>query len=179
MPDFINIDYLRKGNAVQRKCYRVLVQTNVIAILSPFGPVVVGTIPVGVDIPGSDIDILCRTADFGALRNLLKKYFKNYPGFSYFQIVQRGIPALVCSFKAGNMEVEIFAQDVPVTEQNGYRHMVTEYELLKIYGDWLRRKVVELKLSGLKTEPAFSCALDLKGDPYTAVLEKGRELGVF
>lgn len=90
-----------------------------------------------------------------------------------------GRSALVCSFRACGVEIEVFAENVPATRQNGYLHMITEYELLRTCGSRLRDRVMELKLAGLKTEPAFAVALDLPGDPYEAILSKGRELGLF
>ncbi len=183
-PDFTKPDYLGCGTPVQRKCAAVLAETGIMKLLSPFGPVVAGTIPIGIDIPGSDIDILCRTGEgggtgFSRLERLLADRFGTSEGFLCDHTEQRGRPALVCSFRAGGMEIEVFAQDVPATRQNGYLHMITEYELLRIHGRPLRDKIMESKLAGIKTEPAFALALDLPGDPYEAILSKGRELGLF
>ena len=35
----------------------------------------------------------------------------------------------------------------------------------------LKSKVIELKQSGQKTEPAFAALLQLQGDPYAAMLK--------
>ena len=42
---------------------------------------------------------------------------------------------------------------------------------LRIGGEPLRKKIRELKVSGLKTEPSFAKVLGLSGDPFLAFLE--------
>ena len=48
--------------------------------------------------------------------------------------------------------------------------MVIEYKLLQKGGHLFRRRVMELKTRGIKTEPAFALVLGLQGDPYEALL---------
>lgn len=50
------------------------------------------------------------------------------------------------------------------------RHFLIEVRLLDLFED-LKSRVIELKRSGLKTEPAFAKALGLAGDPYVAILK--------
>jgi len=49
--------------------------------------------------------------------------------------------------------------------------MVTEYDILNHFGEDFRQQIIALKKAGYKTEPAFANILNLKGDPYTALLE--------
>jgi hypothetical protein len=49
--------------------------------------------------------------------------------------------------------------------------MIKEAEILHYYGQELREKVINLKLSGLKTEPAFCQVLGIAGDPYEELLK--------
>ncbi len=51
-----------------------------------------------------------------------------------------------------------------------YRHMIKEYEILKMYGEEFRKQIIQLKRQGLKTEPAFGVLLGLKNDPYIELL---------
>lgn len=61
-------------------------------------------------------------------------------------------------------------------QRKGYRAitasgiMVAEWKILAEKGDSFKQKILELKRSGIKTEPAFAQMLGLKGDPYQAVL---------
>ena len=49
--------------------------------------------------------------------------------------------------------------------------MIAEGRLLRLGSRALRDRVVALKRSGMRTEPAFAQLLGLGGDPYRAVLE--------
>ena len=48
--------------------------------------------------------------------------------------------------------------------------MIIEAEILEEKGEDFRQKIIELKKSGIKTEPAFAQLLNLKGDPYEALI---------
>jgi hypothetical protein len=48
--------------------------------------------------------------------------------------------------------------------------MLIEHHLLNYYDEEFRLKIVSLKEQGYKTEPAFAKVLNLKGDPYQALL---------
>lgn len=170
---------MKGGNPVQREAYRVLMEHRIMDRLARYDPVVAGTIPIGIDIPGSDIDILCCAGEFNGTEAVLRENFSVYPQFGCNRINQGTDPALVCSFWIEPFEIEIFAQHKPVREQNGFRHLLAEHALLELYGKDLRREIVSLKRTGLKTEPAFARALGLPGDPYEAILQKGRELGLY
>jgi len=138
--------------------------------LAPWDPVVVGTLPLGIDVPGSDLDILCEVHDRKAFTDTAAAAFGR---FSTFAIVE--VPttpgATVCRFEVEGLPVEIFAQPVPTRLQAGYRHMIVEARLLRQGGHSLRRRIRRLKEEGWKTEPAFARVLGLPGDPYDALLD--------
>ena len=48
--------------------------------------------------------------------------------------------------------------------------MIIENEILKEQGEEFRKKIIELKIQGYKTEPAFAKLLQLSGNPYEAIL---------
>lgn len=143
---------------------------QVLERLRPFWPVVVGTLPLGVDVPGSDIDIVCHAPDDGAFAAALWTHFAAESGFSLRQWTGMGRP-VVAGFSAFGWPFEIFGARQPVAEQAGWRHFDVERRLLQLGGEALRRTVLELRRAGLKTEPAFCRALGLDGDPYARLLE--------
>jgi hypothetical protein len=49
----------RYGTATQRATYCTLEALRVFDLLQAFDPVLTGTIPLAIDIPGSDLDIVC------------------------------------------------------------------------------------------------------------------------
>jgi len=67
--------------------------------------------------------------------------------------------------------IEIFAQPIPTSRQNGFKHMMIEHRILKLRGESDKEQLRKLKSAGWKTEPAFALAYKLEGDPYETLLE--------
>lgn len=139
-------------------------------ILAPYDPLFVGTLPIDVDIAGSDIDIICEVEEPPVFIQLLEE---NYGDQQDFQVLlpAEEKPYILCQFHCLSFEIEIFGQDKPVKEQNAWRHMEAERKLLSIGGEAAREKIRALKRSGLKTEPAFAEYFKIDGDPYEVLLE--------
>ncbi len=166
--DWENISYLKCGNERQVKAYHCLNNIKVIDILNDYNAVLVGTIPIEIDIDGSDLDIICEVYDFKKFEELLIYSFVKYKNF---KITYEKNNVLVCNFVVNDFEIEIYATDLPIYEQNAYRHMLIEYRLLKFYGLQFKDKVISLKKQGLKTEPAFAKLLYLSGNAYHKLLK--------
>lgn len=171
--DFTDIAYLQQGNTRQREAYAVLAGNQIMERLQAFDPVLAGTIPIGVDIAGSDLDILCCFTDPLHFSEVIKTCFKQETGFKIRTQAMPGGAAVIAGFVCDAFEIEIFGQQLPVQQQYGYRHMLVEYALLQRFGAPLRQQVIALKQQGYKTEPAFALALGLEGDPYEALLQPG------
>lgn len=168
--NFEGIEYLKYGNAKQVRVHEVLSSLGIFDKLAAFDPVVVGTIPIEVDLPDSDIDICCYVADEASFIEIITSCFGRQQGFSIRPSRKSKDHALVARFRVADFEIEIFAQAVPTRQQFAYRHMLIEYKLLKANGAVFREQVLELKRQGLKTEPAFALLLGLDGDPYASLL---------
>ena len=56
---FEGMEYLKNGTAKQLRVHQVLSTNGIFDKLDAFDPVVVGTTPIGIDLPDSDIDICC------------------------------------------------------------------------------------------------------------------------
>ncbi|SOD20430.1 DUF4269 domain-containing protein [Pedobacter xixiisoli] len=168
--NFLNIEYLKIGNTKQRSAYQTLVNLQILEKLKAYKPILTGTIPINIDIENSDLDIICfweNKQEFSAtLTNLFgeKKEFKIREGKTGEQEI------VVCNFKLDDFEMEIFGQNIPSEQQNAYLHMLIEHQILQERGEGFRLKIIELKRSGYKTEPAFAKLLRLDGDPYEALL---------
>jgi hypothetical protein len=167
---FDTLDYLRNGNEKQQRALSVIEQHNLFSILSPYDPLLAGTIPIGVDIASSDLDVLCCWKNREMFLEDMIEHFSAQQNFRLRVVNLRGRDSIVVNFKLEEFEVEIFGQNRPSREQEGFRHMVIEHELLLKHGEELRREVIRLKNEGMKTEPAFAKALNLEGDPYEALL---------
>ncbi len=168
MMNFKDISYLKKGNKKQQKSYDILSEIDIFTILKKFDPILVGTIPLDIDIEKSDLDIVCQVNDFEEFRQILLDSFSNYDNF---KIKYQYEYILVCNFVVYDMEIEIYASNTESHKTYGYRHMVIEYKLLNLYGEKFKEEVINLKREGLKTEPAFAKILNLKGNPYEELLK--------
>ncbi|PYI54248.1 DUF4269 domain-containing protein [Paenibacillus flagellatus] len=165
-------DRLRSGTPAQRGAYERIVRYRLLESLQPFRPIVVGTIPIDIDIEGSDLDIACETSDFDAFARTAEQCFGGLDGF-----VCKRKPAksgrgenVVVRFVCDGLPVELYAEAKPVLQQNGYVHMSVEHRLLELHGERLKGEIRRLKREGLKTEPAFARYFRLDGDPYEALL---------
>ncbi len=173
--DFLSIEYLKKGNTKQQLAYNTLGKNNILSALRVFDPILVGTIPIEIDIETSDLDIICYFSCKKDFIRVLNDCFAPLKGFMIKEKRINGSIAIVAKFRVGCFEIEIFGQDIPTLQQNAYRHMLIEYQLLKQYGEPLRQTIISLKGRGYKTEPAFGVALGLKGNPYDELLRLNPE----
>lgn len=136
--------------------------------LAPFQPTLVGTYPLGLQVEGSDFDILCTCAELDGFERTLRALLSAL-GVAQPRFERLALPAVVAAFELGGVAIEIFAQPLPIDAQSGFRHLVIEGELLALGGAALHARIHHLKRRGLKTEPAFAHALGLAGDPYAAL----------
>ena len=170
MQNFLNPDYLGLGNLRQREAHQELVRLGIFEILAQYNPVLTGTIPIALDLPESDLDIICECHDHDEFESLIIEHYGKMTSFEIYRTQYHGVESTVAKFVSPGFEIEIFGQNVPVEEQNAYRHMLIEFKLLNHYGDEFRSGIMKLKRQGYKTEPAFAKMLGLHGDPYKELL---------
>jgi hypothetical protein len=162
---------LSQGTARQQEAHRALQNLDIFNVLGVYTPVLAGTIPLDIDVPGSDLDIICEAHDLSAFQRTITHAFGSYEAFTVEQKQIGDLPSVIANFYCGYFPVEIFGQSRPVIRQNAYRHLLVESRLLDIGGEAARQAIRELKKSGMKTEPAFAHYFKLKGDPYQVLLE--------
>jgi len=171
MINFKNIKYLKEGNNRQQIAFNELIELNILKDLSKYNPVLAGTIPIEIDLPESDLDIICECKNH---KFFSKKIIYLYGDKNNFKISLKqfnGIKSTVASFTGKSFKIEIFGQSIPIEKQNAYRHMIIEYKLLKEKGIKFKNEIIKLKKSGLKTEPAFAKLLGISGNPYIELLK--------
>ena len=174
--DWRDLTSLLHGTATQQAAYHALEALRVFALLRAFDPVLAGTIPLDIDIPGSDLDIVCCATDVEAFAQHLHTTFGQCDTFGLQHTIIDGLPTVIAQFTAQGFLIEIFGQPRPVMEQHAVRHMVVEERLLRHGGAEVRQHIRHLKSQGLKTEPAFAVVFRLPGDPYQTLLQLA-ELG--
>lgn len=186
LPDFVlpaspldarplrDIGYLLHGTLRQQAAYRVLNSLRFFERFAAYAPALAGTIPLGLDLPDSDLDLLCEVYDSAEFIQGLEAEYGNQPGFYWVEKRLDHFPVTLARFTAGGFPIEIFGQPRPVIEQRAYRHMLIEARLLRLAGEPAYRAIGELRAQGVKTEAAFARYFGLPGDPYQRLLELER-----
>jgi hypothetical protein len=165
-----DLSRLREGTPAQRSAHAALIGSGVTEALASHGPVLVGTIPLDVNVDESDLDVICEVRDPDLFERTLRHRFGGFAGFSCRRTRKDGLPTVIASFRYGTFEIEVFGQPQPTADQHAYRHMVAEARLLSLASATDRETIRALKRAGMKTEPAFASHFSLPGDPYLELL---------
>ncbi|MDQ0888655.1 hypothetical protein QFZ81_003743 [Paenibacillus sp. V4I9] len=168
-----DIQYLNYGTMKQIEAFHVLTKLNVFDDLQTYKPLLIGTIPIDIDISGSDLDIICEVLEPDEFIGRLTTLYSMKDCFTLRKTRIREIPSVVCNFNFNGLPIEIFGQPISVFQQNGYLHMEIEKRLLKIAGEQAKDGIRKLKKQGMKTEPAFCEYFQLEGEPYTKLISLG------
>ncbi len=176
MTDFKNIEYLKIGNKRQRNAYFALHELEIFDYLKKYNPILTGTIPIDIDLPDSDLDIICECKDHNSYAKDLTDKFSKYLDFQIWRNTHHGVKSTIASFSYKGRKIEIFGQNIPTYKQNSFRHMLIERQILQEKGTEFKNQIVELKKQGIKTEPAFAKLLGLEGDPYFELLKLDTDL---
>lgn len=142
--------------------------------LEEFDPCVVGTLPLGIALPGSDIDIVCHSPDPDAFTRKVWSEFGAFEAFEIFQWTSKRRP-IVARFIWGGWPFELFGASLPAREQHAFLHFEIERRLLALDNGQFRSRIMQERLRGLKTEPAFATTLGIDGDPYDGLLALASE----
>ncbi|KAJ8614455.1 hypothetical protein CTAYLR_000821 [Chrysophaeum taylorii] len=168
------VSLMARGSERQQRALRAIRCARVFELLADYSPFLAGSVPLGVDLPErSDLDFLCafQEGDAEGFAGALGTCFGHHPEFKCSLERYEGWETVCCGFRYLGEIFEFFAQARPVSEQDGYRHLVIEAGLLDLMGDAGRSRIREMKRGGLKTVPAIATAFGLPGDPYDALLE--------
>lgn len=169
--NFRNIEYLKFGNERQKLAFSEIKKFKILEKIGKYNPILTGTIPIEIDLPESDLDIICECKNHSEFKIHLLKQFSEKKDFKVYSTEQNGIVSTIAKFKTDNFLFEIFGQNIPTEKQNAYRHMIIENRILKEKGIEFKQKIKKLKSSGIKTEPAFAKLLGLNGNPYVELLK--------
>jgi hypothetical protein len=162
---------LLHDHPLEKKIFGVFSQIHFFETMAPYQPQLVGTQPLFVDTPTSDLDLLCFCQSFNEFRRDVEWHFKHEYGFKISEGHSRGEDFLLASFETDGLAIEVFGQKIPSRRQDAYKHMIVEGRLLYWGGEASVEAIRKAKSSGLKTEPAFGEVFKLPGDASTTLLE--------
>jgi hypothetical protein len=143
---------------------------RILDVLADFDPRIAGTLPIGLAVGGSDIDVICYANDARRFAETIWLHFCDLDSFCLYQWTSNNHP-IIARFLYAGWPFEIFGGSRPVDEQTGWRHFAIEKRLLDLDDGRLRSAVMALRAKGQKTEPAFTAALAIEGNPYRALLD--------
>jgi len=174
--NWFDCTYLLAGTPRQQEVYHLLSSAGLFDALREYSPCLAGTIPLQVDVPESDADIICEVKNHEAFERVLRENFSRHEGFTmkHSKAQERAVTLaqfILCDEISQALTVEIFGQSLPVEEQNAYRHLVAEARLLRLAHKEANMQIRRLKSQGIKTEPAFTQYFGLTGEPYQALLD--------
>ena len=141
-------------------------ESGVLEQLAAFSPTIVSTIWVGLDIPGSDIDIVCCYPNQDEFIHAATAACREHASFK----LESHDRYVVARCRIGDFPLEIYASAEAIAEQAAWRHFLVMQRLVRLAAPSFVNAVRELKLSGDKTEPAIAKVLALHGEPFAAVM---------
>ncbi|MBI3914689.1 MAG: DUF4269 domain-containing protein [Chloroflexi bacterium] len=166
-----DLSALARGTPRQQRAYAAIQSLNLFHLLRVYSPTLAGTIPLGIDLPTSDLDIICQAHGLAAFERCVRAAFGARANFHARRKIVRGVESFIANFDYADFPFEIFAQPRAVSEQYAVRHLLIEARVLEIGGEPAREKICALRAQGLKTEPTFAALLGLAGDPYEELLQ--------
>lgn len=179
-PNWRHLDYLAHGNPRQRSAHALLTAGVWDELAAPCADLaLVSTLAIGLDRPGSDLDILCQhpdPAEFAA--TLEAQGWQASAKDDNVWLLEHTFPCLEqhsadsgCDNCIASWPLELYVTAAPIETQNGWRHLTLMAALLERFGDAFYHEVLRLRLEeGLKGEAAMCRLLGLAGDPYAALL---------
>lgn len=177
------LDYLAHGNPRQRSAHALLTAGVWDALAAQCADMaLVSTLAIGLDRPGSDLDILCQHPDPAAfVATFADQGWQASAKGDSIWLLERVFPCAAdsgCDNSIASWPLELYVTPAPIETLNGWRHLTLMAALLERFGDAFYREVLRLRLEqGLKGEAAICRLLGLAGDPYAALLTlEGRNL---
>ena len=176
-PNWRRLDYLAHGNPRQRSAHALLtagVWDELAAQCADMA--LVSTLAIGLDRPGSDLDILCQHPDPAAFAaTFAEQGWQASPKGDNIWLLKRTFSRdqhnADCDQSEASWPLELYVTPAPIETLNGWRHLTLMAALLERFGDAFYREVLRLRLEeGLKGEAAICRLLGLAGDPYAALL---------
>lgn len=164
--DLHDLSYLAGGSSRQIDALAVIRELGLWEALADYTPALAGTVPLGVDTPESDLDVICEARDLAAFTERVVGLYAGERDFGWQRGEHQGAESVAAWFSRDVWSFELFAQPVPVARQYACLHLLVEARLLELGGKPARDAIREMKREDWETEPAFAEYFGIAGDPY-------------
>ncbi|MEG0010123.1 MAG: DUF4269 domain-containing protein [Aeromonas sp.] len=168
-PNWRRLDYLAHGNPRQRSAHALLMSGVWDTLQSQCQDMaLVSTVAIGLDKPGSDLDLVCQHPDPAAFAASLR--VQGWQGRERSKEVR-----VLKQTRRGpddqEWPLELYVTPSPIETLHGWRHLSLMATLLEHFGHDFYLAVMRLRHdANLKGEAAICQLLHLPGDPYLALL---------
>ena len=166
-----DIAYLKLGSDRQQAAFITVIELDLFSVLADDDPLLTGTLPLGLDLPDTDLDVICQVEDFAEFSVVMRAVYGEYDEFEYAESLHGGIPSAACSFRYNKFRVKIVGQPIPTREQDAYRRTTAAARLLRMAGETALEEVRRLRATGMQTNLAVSAYFRLEGEPERALAE--------
>ena len=96
--NFRTIEYLKSGNERQKLAFSEIKKHKVLEKLKKYNPILTGTIPIEIDVPESDLDIICECQNHSEFKAYLLDQFSQKKDFKVYSILQNEIESTIAEF---------------------------------------------------------------------------------
>lgn len=155
--------------------YQLAVErSGIFEALAAYDPHIAGTLPLGISVATSDIDVICHFSDPASFTNTIIAAYQMAEGFTIKQW-RSGKRPVIATFQMSGWVFEIYGETTAVEDQPAWRHFQVEKRLLQLGGPDFRQAVIEARQQGLKTELAFAAVLHLPDNAYEQLLQLAQQ----
>ncbi len=158
-----DIAYLKMGSDRQQAAFLAVLELDLFSVLADYDPLLTGTLPLGLDLPDSDLDVICSVQDFAEFHAVMQAMYGWYDEFACESMQIDGMATAVCSFRYNRFRIKISGQPQATREQAAYRRMAATARLLRMAGETALDDVRRLKAAGMATAQAVGAYFQLEG----------------
>ncbi len=108
--NFKNIEYLKDGNNRQKLAYLEIIKLKIFEKLEKYNPILTGTIPIEIDLPESDLDIICECKNHTKFSEFLVNQFGDKTSFKIYTTKLSGIKSTIAEFKTMNFTFDFLGK---------------------------------------------------------------------
>lgn len=168
---------LARGTERQRRAFEAIESSALIESLKNHSPVLIGAIPLDVDVDTSPIEVVCSSENLEAFAQSLRERWAFADGFKLIHTVANGQPAIKARFRSLGFDVRILAQAMSVFQQPKVVTLLLAARLLTFAPSGARDEIRARIGRGEALEEAVANCFEIEteGEALEALLRLARQ----